>query len=153
VQAEQKTVNPAVFQASALFVAIFYGVLAVWTVGTVPLIWQKYQQGWFRGDWLFAAMFVFFYLYTWFWALGLCYQIALDAEGGIRLKSIRRTLEISAKQVNAIEGPRFSIGFGVVRMKLHRESAYLFCHRLDGNLGEILSEIRRSNPRIRTARI
>ena len=143
----------AVFQAPAVFMAVFYGILLVWTVGTVPLIYAKFERGGFHGDWLFAVMIAFFYLYSWFWALGLFYRINLGAEGQIRLRSLRRTLEISAKQVRAIEGSRFPGGFGFMRMKLPRESAYLFCHRLDGDLEEILREIRRINPLIRTARI
>ena len=153
MQAVQKPDKNKAFQASALFVAVFYGLLLVWTVGTVPLIYQKFQQGGFRGDWLYAFMIGFFYLFTWFWALGLFYRIALDAEGRIQLRSFRRTLEISAKQVRTIDGSRFFGGFGFIRMKLPRESAYLFCHRMDGNLEEILREIRRINPLVRTARI
>jgi hypothetical protein len=153
VQEAEKSDKTRVFQASALFVAFFYGLLFVWTVGTVPLVYQKFQQGGFRGDWLYAFMIGFFYLFTWFWSLGLFYRISLDAEGRIRLSSLRRTLEISAKQVRTIDGSRFSGGFGFVRIKLPKESAYLFCHRLDGNLEEILREIRKRNPLIKTARI
>jgi len=43
-------------------------------------------------------------------------------------------------------GSRFSSGFGFIRMKLPRESAYLFCHRRDADLEEILREILRANP-------
>ena len=107
----------------------------------------------FRGDWLYGVMIGFFYLYTWFWSLGLFYRISLDAEGQIELKSLRRTLVISAKEIRTIEGSRFSGGFGFIRMKLPRESVYLFCHRRDGNLEEILREIGRLNPLVRTARI
>ena len=98
-------------------------------------------------------MIVFFYLYSWFWALGLFYRITLDAEGRIRMKSLRRTLEISAKEVRSIEGSKFPGGFGFIRMKVNRESAYLFCHHLDAELEEIFREIRRINPLIKTVRI
>ena len=91
----------------------------------------------FRGDWLFAVMIGFFYLYTWFWALGLFYRISLDAEGMVILKSFRRRLEVYAKEIHAVEGSRFSGGFGFVRLKLPRESVYLFCHRRDEALDEI----------------
>ncbi len=153
MQAGQGKEKTRVFQAPALFVTVFYGLLLVWTVGTVPLIDLKFQQGGFRGDWLYAVMIGFFYLYTWFWSLGLFYRIALDAEGRIELRSLRRTLEISAKQVRTIEGSRFSGGFGFIRMKLPKESGYLFCHRRDGDLEEIFREIRRMNPLVRTVRI
>jgi hypothetical protein len=142
-----------VYRASALYVAVFYGLLVLWTVGTVPLIWRRFEQGVFGGDWLYGAMIGFFYLYTWFWSLGLVFQISLDAEGRIELKSIRRTLVIMAKEVRTIEGSRFAGGFGFIRFKLPRESVYLFCHRRDAELEEILREIRKGNPLIKAVRV
>lgn len=150
---EQTEEKIRVFEAPVLFVAVFYGLLLIWTVGTVPLIVLKFHQGGLRGDWLYALMIAFFYIYTWYWSLGLVYWIALDTEGRIRLKSLRRALEVSAQEVRTIEGSRFSGGFGFVRMKLPRESVYLFCLRRDGNLEEILRQIGRMNPLVRTARI
>jgi len=134
-------------------VKVFYGALALWTLGTAPFIVQKFQQGLFRQDRLYAFMIGFFYLFTWFWSLGIFYRIALDAEGRIQMKSLRRKLAISAQQVHIIEGSRFSGGFGFIRFKLPRESAYLFCHRRNGNIEKILREIRRINPLVKTARI
>lgn len=145
--------NSRVFQASRLFVAAFYALLLIWTVGTAPLIVHKFRQGGFSGDWLFAGMIGFFYVYTWYWSLGLVYQIALDAEGRIELRSLRRRMALTTKEVRTIEGSRFSGGFGFVRLKLPRESVYLFCCRLEGNLAEILREISKRNPLVRTARI
>ncbi|MBM4315074.1 MAG: hypothetical protein FJ122_14315 [Deltaproteobacteria bacterium] len=142
-----------VFQAPAPLVVVFYGVLAVWTVGTIPPIARRFMVGGFSGDWLFAFMIGFFYLYTWYWSLGLIYRISLDARGTIRLSSLRRRLEAPAAEVIAIEGSRFSGGFGFIRIKLPRESVYLFCHRLGGDLEEILRLIKRANPLIRTVRI
>ncbi len=151
--AEQKKATTRIYQTPAPYVAVFYGLLLLWTVGTVPLIWQRFKQGVFREDWLYAFMIGFFYLFTWFWSLGLFYIIALDADGRIRMRSLRRTLEISVQQIDAIEGSRFSSGFGFMRFKLPRESAYLFCHRRSDAIAEILREIRRINPLVKTARI
>ncbi len=153
ILAKQEKGTIRVYQAPALYVMVFYGLLLVWTIGTVPLIWQRFEQGVFRGDWLYGVMIGFFYLYTWFWSLGLVSRISLDAKGQIELKSLRRTLEISAEEVRAVEGSRFSGGFGFIRLKLPRESAYLFCHRRDGNLEEIIREIGRLNPLVRTSRV
>jgi len=132
---------------------IFYGLLLVWTVATVPLIYQKFQHGGFMGDWLYAFMIAFFYLFTWFWSLGLFYYISLDFEGQVVLKSFRRRLEIPAKQIRGIEGSRFSGGFGFVRFKLPRESGYLFCYRRTTELDEIIGGIRKRNPLLKVARI
>jgi len=153
MQTGKDTAKENFFQAPAPFMAVFYGILLVWTVGTVPLIYQQFQQGRFGGDWPYALMIGFFYLYCWFWALGLFYRISMDAEGRIRLKSLRRTLELPAGQVRAIEGSRFSGGFGFVRFKLPRESGYLFCHRRNEELDEIFAGIRKMNPLLRCARI
>ena len=142
-----------VFQAPVPYVAVFYGLLLIWTVGTVPLIWRLFEQGVYRDDWLYGVMIGFFYMYTWFWSLGLISRISLDREGQIELKSLRRTLVITAKEIRSIEGSKLPGGFGFVRFKLSRESAYLFCRRRDGNLGEIIREIVLLNPLIRTARI
>ncbi|MCL5808506.1 MAG: hypothetical protein M1418_08190 [Deltaproteobacteria bacterium] len=153
MQSGQEQEKNRVYQAPGLYVALFYGLLVLWTVGTAPFIWRRFEQGVFRGDWLYGVMIGFFYLFTWFWSLGLVSRISLDAEGRIELKSLRRTLVITAKEIRSIEGSKFAGGFGFVRMKIRRESAYLFCHRRDGNLEEIIREIRRLNPLIRTARI
>jgi len=142
-----------VYQSPALYVAVFYALLFLWTVGTAPFIWQRFAQGVFRGDWLYGVMIAFFYLYTWFWSLGLVSRISLDAEGHVELKSIRRTLVVTAKEVRTIEGSRFSGGVGFVRMKLPKESVYLVCNRRNAELGEIFREIGRLNPLVRTVRV
>jgi len=142
-----------IYQASARFMGGFFGLLAIWTVVTAPLLVRRFQQGVFREDWLYWFMIGFFYLFTWFWSLGLFYRIAMDADGRIQMKSLRRTLALSAQQILAIEGSRFSGGFGFIRFKLSRESAYLFCRRRDNEIDEILREIRRINPLVKTIRI
>ena len=150
---DKKIEKMTVFRAPALFMVIFYGLLLVWTVATVPLIYQKFQHGGFRGDRLYMFMIAFFYLFTWFWSLGLFYYISLDLEGQVVLKSFRRRLELPAKQVRGIEGSRFSGGFGFVRFKLPKESGYLFCYRRTAELDEIIAGIRKRNPLLKAARI
>ncbi len=86
---------------------VFYGLLLVWTVGTIPLIDLKFQQGWFQGDWLYAVMIGFFYLYTWFWSLGLFYRIALDAEGQIECKASGGGWRFRPKRSAPSRGPGF----------------------------------------------
>lgn len=141
------------FQVPVLFVVLFYGLLLAWTVGTLPLVYLKFKEGGFLGDWLYAVMIGFFYLYTWFWSLGLFYRISLDGEGRVVLRSLRRSLEVTAKQIRAIEGSRFPGRFGFIRLKLPRESGYLFCHGRNKELEAILLGIRKMNPLVRTVRI
>lgn len=150
---DKRMEKKVVFQAPAVFMALFYGLLLVWTVATVPLIYQKFQLGGFMGDWLYALMIAFFYLFTWFWSLGLFYHISLDFEGQVVLKSLRRRLELPAKQIRGIEGSRFSGGFGFFRFKLPKESGYLFCYQRTKDLDEIIAGIRKLNPLLKAARI
>ena len=90
----------------------------------------------------------FVYAYTWFWSLGIFYRISLDKEGLVILKSLRRELRVSAKQVASIEVSRFPGGFGFVKLKVPRETGYLFCLKLTGELGALLKGIRKANPLI-----
>jgi len=142
-----------VFQAPVPFVVLFYGVILTWTAVTLPFIYLKFSQGRFQGDWLYAVMIGFFYFYTWFWSMGLFTSISMDPAGRVVLKSLRRRVEVSAKQIRAIEGSRFSGGFGFIRLKLPRESGYLFCYRRNRQLDEILEGIRKMNPLLKTIRI
>jgi hypothetical protein len=145
--------SPQAFQTPMGYVVFFYLLLLAWTIGTLPLIYLKFQQGGFQGDWVYAAMIGFFYFYTWFWSLGLFYRIALDGEGRVVLRSLRRNLEVPAKQIRTIEGSRFPAGFGFIKLKLPRESGYLFCHGKNKELEEILQGIRKMNPHVMTVRI
>lgn len=142
-----------VFRAPVPFVVLFYGVILIWTAVTLPFIYLKFSQGRFQSDWLYAVMIGFFYFYTWFWSMGLFTSISMDPEGRVVLKSFRRRVEVSAKQIRAIEGSRFSGGFGFIKLKLPRESGYLFCYRRNKQLDEILERIRKMNPLLKTIRI
>lgn len=88
-----------------------------------------------------------FHLYAWFRSTGLFYAVSLDFEGQVVLRSFRRRLEVSARQVRTIEGSRLSGGCGFVRFKLFREGGYLFCHGRNRELEEVLLGIRKLNPR------
>ena len=150
---DQATESSHVFQAPMAYVVLVSLLLLVWTLGTLPLIYLKFRQGGFQGDWVYAAMIGFFYFYTWFWSLGLFYRIALDGEGRVFLRSLRRNLEVTAKQIHTIEGSRFPGRFGFMKMKFPRESGYLFCIGKSRELEEILLGIRKINPLVRTVRI
>jgi hypothetical protein len=150
---ERSADSKQVFQSPIAYVVLFYLLLLAWTLGTLPLIYRKFLQGGFQGDWLYAVMIGFFYLYTWFWSLGIFYRISLENESRVALKSLRRELQVSAEKITAIEGSRFPGGFGFVRLKLPRESGYLFCVRRNGDLEAILRGIREENPLIKAVRI
>ena len=150
---DQSAESKQVFQSPTAYVVLFYLLLLAWTVGTLPVVYVKFRTVGFQSVWIYASMIGFVYAYTWFWSLGIFYRISLDREGGVVLKSLRRELKVSVKQIAAIEGSRFPRGFGFVRMKLPRESGYLFCLRMTGDLEAILQGIRKKNPLSMAVRI
>jgi len=149
---DQEKRTTRAYHASVLYVGLFYGLLVLWTVGTVPIIWQRFEQGVFREDWLYGLMIGFFYLYTWYWSLGIVSRISLDPEGRIELKSLRRAWIIKANEIRTIEGSRFSRGIGFIRLKVHRESIYIF-RSPNPVLADIIQGIKEGNPLIKAIRI
>lgn len=107
----------------------------------------------FGGDWLYGVMIAFLYVYTWYWSAGIFYEAGLDQERRIRLKSLRRAVVVNPGDVRGIEGSRFGGGFGFLKLKIPRESVYIFCHRRNEALEAIIREIRRANPLVRTVRL
>ena len=135
------------FRAPAGYPAFFYLLLLAWTAGSLPLVYQKFQTGMFFGSqWLYAGMVAFVYVFTWFWSLGIFYRVSLDSEGNLTMKSIRRELQVSVKQVSRVEGSRFPHSFGFVKMKLPKESGYIFCLRKTDELEAVLQRIKFLNP-------
>jgi hypothetical protein len=134
------------FKVRTGYVAVFYLLLLAWTVGSLPLVYQKFQTITSRTLLIYVVMVAFVYVYTWFWSLGIFYRISLNNEGKMTMKSIRRELQISAKQISRVEGSRFPHSFGFVKMKLPKESGYIFCLRKTDEFEELLQEIKRLNP-------
>ena len=141
---DQKTTQE--FKVRTGYVAVFYLLLLAWTVGSLPLVYQKFQTITSRSLLIYAVIVAFVYVYTWFWSLGIFYRISLNNEGKMTMKSIRRELQISAKQISRVEGSRFPHSFGFVKMKLPKESGYIFCLRKTDEFEELLQEIKRLNP-------
>ena len=150
---DRVTESPQCYQAPPAYLVLFYLFMLAWTGGSLPVVYLKFQEVGFRSHWIYASMIGFVYAYTWFWSLGLFYRISLDGEGLVTLKSLRRELRVPAKQIFRIEGSRLPRGFGFVRLKLPRESGYLFCFRMTRDLEAILRGIRKKNPLIRSVRI
>jgi hypothetical protein len=143
---DQSADSKQVFQAPMVYVVLFYLLLSAWTVWSLPVVYVKFRTVGFQSVWIYAAMIAFVYAYTWFWSLGLYYRISLDAEGRVTLKSLRKELQVTVKQIAAIEGSRLPGGFGFVKLKLPRESGYLFCLRMDGDLKAVLQGIGKKSP-------
>jgi hypothetical protein len=144
---------PQAFQAPMVYVVLFYLLLLAWTAVSLPMIYVKFRAIGLGSVWIYASMIAFVYAFTWFWSLGIFYRISLDSEGRVTLRSLRRELQVLAKQIVTIEGSRFPRGFGFVKLKLPRESGYLFCLSMTGELEAILRGIRKNNPLIVGIRI
>lgn len=142
---DQKTTME--FRVPSGYVAFFYLFLLAWTAGSLPLVYQKFQTGMvFGSQWFYAGMVAFVYVFTWFWSLGIFYRISLDSEGNLIMKSIRRELQISVRQISRVQGSRFPHSFGFVKMKLPKESGYIFCLKKTDELEAVLQGIKRLNP-------
>lgn len=141
------------YRAPQAYVVIFYLLLLVWTAGTLPVVYVKFRTIGFQSVWIYASMVGFVYAYTWFWCLGIFYRISLEDEGMVVLKSLRRELKVGAKQIASIEGSRFPGGFGFIKLKVPRETAYLFCLRQTEELEALLRAIRKANPLLMGVRI
>ena len=135
-----------VFQAPMGYVVLFYLLLLAWTAGSLPVIYGTFRTVGFQSHWISASIIAFVYAYTWFWSLGLFYRISLDSENLVTLRSLRRELQVPVKQISRIEGSRFPRGFGFVKLKVPRETGYLFCLRLTEPLEALLRGILKANP-------
>jgi hypothetical protein len=136
-----------IYEAPLTYVGLFYGLLLAWVAVSVYFLGKKNMEaGWAVTQ---LVMIGFVIAYTWYFSLGISYRIILKKEGGIRLKSFRKALEVQAKDIDMIEGPRFGLPIGFIRFRLAREKAYLFCVVTDVRLKRILWEIRSANPDIK----
>ena len=135
------------YTAPLVFVALFYLVLAAWTVASIYLLGSRYlKSGWPLGQLL---MIGFVLAYTWYFSMGIAYRIRMDGMGEINLISFRRVIRVRAAEIGTVEGPRFGIPLGFVRFRLEREKGYLFSVVTDGNLQKVLLAIRRENPGVK----
>lgn len=132
-----------IYQAPILFVALFYTLLTMWTVISVPLIFLK-ASGLSP---LLLLMLTFVIAYTWYFSLGIFYRISMDEDGSIQLKSFRRSIQSHCRNIDRLEGPPFPITFGFIKFRLDGERGYVFFMQ-HKSLRQIFSTIRRLNPNI-----
>ncbi len=132
------------YEAPFLFLAIFYGLLVLWTGVSLFFLWPKVQDGVL--SFFQVGMIAFILAYTWYFSLGVFYVIGIQADGSIRMKSIRRILTLAAKEIDTVEGPRFAVlPYGFIRFRLDREKLYLFCHITDRRFVRVLTEMKGIN--------
>ncbi len=133
-----------VYQAPMIYVALFYILLTVWTVISVPLIVSKASG---LGTTL-LLMIGFVIVFTWYWSHGISYRIRMEGDGSIQLTSFRRSIRVHSRKIGQVEGPPLPINFGFIRFRLERKKIYLFFDK-KRPLQQILSTIRTLNPNVR----
>jgi hypothetical protein len=133
-----------VYRAPRIFVALFYALLAAWTVALVPLALFKASAV----SATLLMMIVFFTAYSWYWSLGIAYMISLKGDGSIQFVSARACIQAPAHEVAQVEGPRLPFRFGFVKFRLERGRAYAFFEE-NMVLQRILTDLRAANPHIR----
>ncbi len=139
-----------VYLAPALYVGIFYLLLAAWVVLCIVLLNSIFNRfglaGFYR---LFMIAFILFYMC--YFASAIAYKIEVWEEGHIRLTSFRRIIKTHAEQIPLVEGPHMPVGF--IRFRLEREKVYLFCLIHNRFLKKALSVIKSANPDIMFKRL
>jgi hypothetical protein len=134
------------YQASMIYVGLFYAALIAWTIICVLLIGLKVTQSeWANLFQLFMIAFII--AMTWYFSMGISYRVNIEKDGNIQLASVRRIIHTNPQKIEHIEGPHLPIGF--IRFRLEREKAYLFCLPKDKSLQQVLSRIRKANPDIK----
>ena len=136
------------YQAPLTFVGLFYAALIGWTVLCVWLIGSKtLSAGWPLGQLL---MIGFVLAYTWYFSLGISYEISIENGGTIKMNSFRRVLSLNAQDISLVEGPRLAVmPYSFIRFRLKREKAYLFACITDDEIQRILKNMQKKNPEIK----
>jgi len=136
------------YQAPLTFVGLFYTALVGWTVVCVWLIGSKtLSAGWPLGQLL---MIGFVLAYTWYFSLGISYEISTENGDTIVMNSFRRVLSLNARDISVVEGPRLAlIPYSLIRFRLKREKDYLFACITDDEIQRILKIMQKNNPEIK----
>ena len=129
-----------VFKASRVFVTLFYAFLCTWTLISVPLLISKSSQI----SNALLGMTAFIVIITWFWSLGIAYEIILENDDIVRMKSLRRELTFHLHDLRKIEGPPSRIEFGFIRFRLARETVYSFYNSSE-SLKKILTTVKKKS--------
>ena len=137
---DSMTQTKIIYKASRTFVTIFYTLLFTWTFISVPLLISKSSQ--ISNAWL--GMTAFIIIITWYWSLGLVYEIELENGDIVRMKSLRRVLIFHIHDFRKIEGPPSRFEFGFIRFRVARETIYTFFNSSE-SLKKILTTVKRNS--------
>jgi hypothetical protein len=139
-----------VYGAPALFVGIFYLLLAAWVVVCLVFLNSIFNEFGLAG--LYRLIMISFILcYMCYFAAAISYKIEMREEGDIRLTSFRRIIKTHAEEISLIEGPHLPVGF--IKFRLEREKAYLFCLTHNAFLKTVLAAIKSANSDITFKRL
>ena len=126
---------------------VFYAFLVAWTVVSLVFLWPKAMKG--AVPLAQLGMIAFVLAYTWYFSLGISYEVRIRNHEEMEMKSFRRVLRLPLDDVAAVEGPRFAvIPYGFLRFRLTREKAYVFCHVTSEDVRRLLSAMKRVNKKL-----
>jgi hypothetical protein len=146
----ETTSESHVYQAPALYVGIFYLLLAAWVVVCLVFINSIFNEFGLAG--LYRLIMIGFILcYMCYFASAISYKIEVWEQGHIRLTSFRRIINTHAEEIALIEGPHLPVGF--IKFRLEREKAYLFCLTNNAFLKKTLAAIKSANSDITFKRL
>lgn len=127
--------------------AVFYAFLVAWTVVSLVFLWPKALKG--AVPLAQLAMIAFVLAYTWYFSLGISYEVRVGDGGDVEMKSFRRVLKIPLEDLTVVEGPRFAVlPYGFLRFRLTREKAYVFCHITSEDLRRLLTTMKSINRKL-----
>ena len=129
-----------VFKASQTFITIFYALLFIWTIISVPLLISRSSQ--ISNAWL--AMTAFIIIITWYWSLGIVYRIVLENDKIVRMKSLRKDVILQINEFRKIEGPPSRIEFGFIKFRIARDTIYAF-YNASEPLKNILKTVKKNS--------
>ena len=81
-----------------VFLVVFYGLLAAWTVVVAFMLGSGIIAS-ERVNLLKLFMIAFILVYTWYFSAAISYKIVVDEDGAIELKSFRRTVTTHAEDI------------------------------------------------------
>ncbi len=131
-----------IYRTPRALLLIFYSLVTAWTIVSIVFIGRKTMEAG-GGDLVWLGMIGSVLGFTWYFSLGVFYRIRMGPEGEMELTSFRRVLSTHPREIEAVEGPFFPVGF--VRFKLPGERAYLMCVLTNPVLRGILKRIGEMN--------
>ncbi|NOY43986.1 MAG: hypothetical protein GXP50_00820 [Deltaproteobacteria bacterium] len=124
--------------------------MILWAVSCGVVLGMRFGASWNPGP-LQVAMVAFVLGYTAYFSAGVAHRAEVLPGGVLRLVSVRRTLTVPAREIDAVEGPPLRVGF--LRFRLPREKVYLLCSKKHPGIQGLVSALAEENPDLKRKRV